>query len=84
MNPRPRARTASVYRFVRPIELSRRGQRTNAPSRPYPGSFSPDPSGLESGVASVSYESCGLSRRRDRGSGLRYLRSESVVVVVGN
>jgi hypothetical protein len=35
-NPRPRARTASVYRFIRPIELSGRGQRAGAPSLPYP------------------------------------------------
>jgi hypothetical protein len=39
-NPRPRARTASVYRFVRPIELSGRGVRIGAHPLPYPG-FSP-------------------------------------------
>jgi hypothetical protein len=35
-NPRPRARTANIYRFIRPFGLSRRGQRDGAPSLPYP------------------------------------------------
>jgi hypothetical protein len=45
LNPRPRARTANVYRFIRPFELSGRGQRTGAPSLPYPGCSPPAPSG---------------------------------------
>ncbi len=36
-NPRPRTRTGSVYRFIRPFGLSRKGQRTDAPSFPYSG-----------------------------------------------
>ena len=40
-NPRPRARTASFYRFIRPFGLSGRGQRTGAPSLPYPAVMSP-------------------------------------------
>jgi len=36
-NPRPRARRASVYRFIRPFGLSGKGQRGGAPSFPYPG-----------------------------------------------
>jgi len=48
-NPRPRARTASLYRFIRPIVLSRRGPRTCAHSLPYPGVCPPAPPGRNRG-----------------------------------
>ena len=86
LNPRPRARTASVYRFIRPFDLSERGQRIGAPSLPYPGCSPQVPSGRNLSEPSVSVERYGRSRpAQPRTRRLRYLRSESeIAVIVGN
>jgi hypothetical protein len=75
---RGRLQVYRAYRFV--------GEGAADPRAfpPVSRNVSPRPSGPKRGLASVGYEPCGRSRRRDRGPGLRYLRSESVVVVVGN
>ncbi len=83
MNPRPSVRTKDVYRFGRSFIVGQ-APRNGTPRKPYSGIWSPPAPGRVGEQALVSYRVTGRSRRRNRDSGSNYLRSESVVVSVGN